>query len=156
LVLPDRTTEDTAGLGPDLVHRVSESEVHACTFSRGNGCGVGREKERPARGAADRGARLVPLVTRAAVTAAASPPAAVAAAPAAPAPVFPGPGLVDGQAATVHLLAVEGRDGRLCLLVCAHFHETKPLGTAGVAVHVDLGGLHGPVRLKHRRQRAVR
>jgi hypothetical protein len=71
-------------------------------------------------------------------------PAAVAAAPAAAA-VLAGLGLVDGQVAALELLAGQGRDRRLGLLVGAHLHEAEAAGPAGVAVHHDLGGLHPAV-----------
>src|SRR5262249_13861481 len=83
----------------------------------------------------------------AAVTAAAAPPAAVTAPPAAAAALL-GPGLVDGQRPPVDLLAAEGGDGGLGLLVGAHLHEAEALGAARVAVHDHLRGHHGPVRLE--------
>src|SRR5262245_65061224 len=90
-------------------------------------------------------------------------PAAVAASPAAPAvtptaaaaAVLAGLGLVDGQLAAVYLLAAEGRDGRLGLLVGAHLHEPEAFGPARVPVHDDLGRLHRAVRLEHLLQVAV-
>src|SRR5262249_17423987 len=54
-------------------------------------------------------------------------------------------GLVHRQRPTVHLLAVEGGDGRLSLLVRLHLDEGEALRLAGVAVRDDLGGLHRAV-----------
>src|SRR5205807_7414198 len=75
--------------------------------------------------------------------------AAEATTTAATAAVLPGLGLIDRQAAAVHLFAVHRGDGGLRLLVGAHFDEAKALGTAGVAVHDDLGGLDRAVRREH-------
>src|SRR5262249_50829715 len=83
---------------------------------------------------------------------------ATAAAVTAPAPtpaVFPRPGLVDGEGAAARLLAVQGGDGRLGLLVRLHFDEAEALGAACVPVHDDLGGFDRTVRLEHRRQVGV-
>src|SRR5262249_44137348 len=82
-----------------------------------------------------------PVATTSAAGAATPTPVATASTPLATAstPSFaPGSGLVDREAAAVHVLAVEGLDGRLGLLIAAHLHEAKPLGAAGVAVHDDL------------------
>src|SRR5438128_10139732 len=86
------------------------------------------------------------LVTAAATTAT----AVAAAAAAATAAAFGlGPGLVNGQGAAAFLLAVQGRDGGLGLLVGLHLHEAEALGAARVAVSDDLRRLHGAVRLEH-------
>src|SRR5579885_349769 len=82
------------------------------------------------------------------VAAAAAAAAAVAAAAAAAAALGLGPGLVDGQGAAARLLAVQGGDGRLGLLVVLHLHEAEALGAARVAVHDHLGGLHRAVGLE--------
>src|SRR5205085_10765812 len=76
--------------------------------------------------------------------------AAAAAKPAASAsrPVFARLGFVDGQRAAVVVLAVERRDGRLSLLIGAHFHETESLAASGHAVADDFSALHGSVRAK--------
>src|ERR1700686_4747839 len=88
-------------------------------------------------------------IAPAAAAPAAAPPAPAAAPPAAPAAaVFAGTGFIDCQGAAVDLLAAEGRDGRLRLGVAAHLDEAESLGSAGVAVHDHLGGLHGAVRLE--------
>src|SRR5207237_521668 len=60
-----------------------------------------------------------------------------------------GPGLIDRQRPAVNFLAIHRGDGRLGFLVGAHFDEAKALGTAGVAVHDDLGGLDRAVRREH-------
>src|SRR5262249_26525512 len=99
------------------------------------------------------GAAVLRLVPATAAAVAAPATAAGAAAPAAPLGL--GLGLVDRQAAAVHLLAVERLDGRLGLLVAVHLDETEPLGPARVPVHDDLGGLHGAVRLEQLQQVAV-
>ena len=44
------------------------------------------------------------------------------------------------------LLAVEGRDGRLCLCIRTHLDEPETLAAAGVPVVDDFGALHGSVR----------
>src|SRR5437016_2370017 len=104
---------------------------------------AGRE---PASQGATAKARLVPPAA-AAVTA--------LAAPAAAAPVLAGLGLVDRQGTAPHLLAAQGGDGGLGLLVTAHLHEAEPLGAAGVPVHDDLGRLHRAVLPEHLLQHAV-
>jgi hypothetical protein len=45
------------------------------------------------------------------------------------------PGLVDGEVATVNVLAVEGRDGRASVLVIRELDETEAAGAAGFTVH---------------------
>src|SRR4051812_20397106 len=92
--------------------------------------------------------RLVATVAVAAASAAAAAAAAGAAASAAvaaasAAAALPWLGLVDGQAASARLLAVEAGDGGLRLRVGAHLDEAEALGAAGVAVHDDLRRLHG-------------
>lgn len=52
---------------------------------------------------------------------------------------FAGLRLVDGQSTTVIFLAVHAIDGCLRLGIIGHFHETKALGAAGVAVGDDPG-----------------
>ena len=46
------------------------------------------------------------------------------------------------------LLTVQRRDRRLGFLIGAHFDETEPLGSAGVAIIDDLRRDHGPVLSK--------
>src|SRR5205823_5203852 len=87
-------------------------------------------------------------VTAAPPTAAAAEAAAAAAGPA-PAAFGLGARLVDGEGAAAGVLAVQGGDGGLGLLVGLHLHEAEALGAAGVPVHDDLGRLHGAVRLEH-------
>src|SRR5262249_22114058 len=87
------------------------------------------------------------------VSTAAAAPTAAAPAAAKPAPAaaaaFLGPGFVHRQRTAFHFLAVESLDRGLRLLIIAHFHEPEPLRPTGVAVHDDLGRLHGPVRFEH-------
>src|SRR5437763_924383 len=68
-----------------------------------------------------------------------------AAAAAAAAPFFAGPGLVDGQGASVGLLPVQGRHRGPGLVVVAHLHEAEAFRPARLAVRDDLGRLHVPV-----------
>ena len=68
---------------------------------------------------------------------------------------FPGTGFVDGEAATIDLLAVEGGDGGLGLLVAAHLDEAEALGPPRVPVHDDLRRLDGAVLIEHLLQIAV-
>src|SRR5687768_4722615 len=95
-------------------------------------------------------AAATPASAAAAAVAAAAPAAAAAAVPAAAAAaaraVFTGLGLVDGEVAAHVVLAVEGGDGRLGLLVGGHLDEPEALGAAGVPVGDDLGALDGAVR----------
>jgi len=72
--------------------------------------------------------------------------AAVAAATAAAATILARSRFIDGQRPSVEVLAVQGGDGRLRLLVVVHFDKAEPLGAAGVPVHDDLGGLDRAVR----------
>src|SRR5437764_1110839 len=99
------------------------------------------------------GRRIFGLVAPAATTAAAAVTAAATtgatAATAATAAIFTRAGLVDRQAAAVHFLAAQRRDGGLGLGIAAHFDETEPLGPPGVAVHDHLRRLHRAVRLEH-------
>src|SRR4051794_5019664 len=94
---------------------------------------------------------LVAPATAAATTAATEPPTTATTAT----PLGPRPRLVDGQGAAVHLLAVEGGDGRLRLLLTAHLHEAEALGAARVTVLDHLRRFHRPVRLEHLLQIAV-
>src|SRR5438552_1983480 len=96
------------------------------------------------------------LVPPATGTAAVAAPAPAGTASAAAAAVLARLRLIHGETASLDLLAVEGGDGGLGFLVAAHFHEPEPLGSAGVAVHNDLGRLHGPVRREHLFERTVR
>src|SRR5262249_39237808 len=59
-----------------------------------------------------------------------------------------GPGLINGQGTAVEVLAIQGSDSGLGLLVHLHFHEAEPLGTARVVVHDYLGRLYVAVRLE--------
>src|SRR5262249_50657506 len=97
------------------------------------------------------------IAPAAAVATATTAATAVAAAATAAATAAFGPrlGLVDRQRATVAILAVEGLDGRLGLLLGLHFHEAEALGSPRVPVHADLGRLHGAVRLEQLRQFVV-
>src|SRR5262249_47469572 len=89
------------------------------------------------------GASCGPSPGLVALPAAVTAPAAGAPAPAA---LGLGSGLVDDQGATAGVLAVEGRDGGLGLLVAAHLNEAEPLGMPRVAVGDDLRRLHRAVR----------
>src|SRR5579863_8421662 len=99
-----------------------------------------RAGQRP-RGAGEVDGLVAPataaIATAAATAAAAA--ATIAAATATAAAVFPRPGFIDSQCSALHVLAVERLDGRLSLLVAAHFHEAEPLGSSGVSVHDHLG-----------------
>jgi hypothetical protein len=59
--------------------------------------------------------------------------------------LFLGSGFIDGQGATVVLLAVQGRDGGLGLLVAGHFHKTKTFASARVTIVDDLSRHHRAV-----------
>jgi hypothetical protein len=59
--------------------------------------------------------------------------------------LFARAGFVDGQGATVVLLAIEGSDRGLGLVVVAHFDEPETLAAAGVPVVDDLGGCDRPI-----------
>ncbi len=52
---------------------------------------------------------------------------------------FAGLGNVDGERASVHVFAVEGLDGSVRFLSRTHGNETKSTGTAGFAVHHQVG-----------------
>src|SRR5438105_789867 len=67
---------------------------------------------------------------------------------AAAATVGPRPGLIDGPGAAIHLLAIEGRDGGLGLLVRLHLDEREALGLPRRTVRDDLGRLHRAERRK--------
>ena len=100
----------------------------------------------PATAAATAAAVAAAATTAAAAPAAATTAAVATAAAAATArAVFAGLGLVDGQGAAVVLLAVEGGDGGLGLVVAAHLDEAEALAPAGVAVLDDFGALDGAV-----------
>src|SRR5262245_21199544 len=76
-----------------------------------------------------------PLITAAATPGTAAATAAPAAAAAAPSALGARLGFVDRQRAAARVLAVQGRDRGLGLLLGLHLHEAKALGTAGVPVH---------------------
>src|SRR5262249_49414050 len=69
-----------------------------------------------------------------------------AAAAATPSPPLPRARLVDRYRTTLDLLAVEGGDGGLRLLLAAHFDEAEPLGLLGGAIRDHFGRTHGAVR----------
>src|SRR5438105_3928611 len=60
-----------------------------------------------------------------------------------------GPRLIDGKRASFDLFAVESGNGGLGLLIAPHFHEAESFGSARVAVHDDLCGLHSAVGLEN-------
>src|SRR5690242_4201519 len=89
------------------------------------------------------GERPAPFsVAPAAGAAAAVPPAAAGAAPPA---LGPGLGLVDRQRPPARVLAVEGLDGGLGLLVAAHLHEAEASRLAGLPIRDHLCRLNGAV-----------
>jgi len=103
------------------------------------------------------------LVASAAAAAAAATTAATAVAAATSAPsttttataataIFAGSGFIDRQRPTVVILAVEPPDGRLSLLVVAHFDEAETLAAAALAVLNDLGTFDRAERSKQRFQ----
>ena len=88
----------------------------------------------------------------AAISAAAAATAAEAAATAAAATtaaIFARLGLVDGQGATVVLLAVQGGNRRRGFFSRGHFDESEALAAAGVAIGDDLGRGDGAVLGEH-------
>src|SRR5262249_23302398 len=93
--------------------------------------------------------------TPAAVAAPAPTATAVTATPAATAAVLPGLGLVNHEAAAAGLLAGQGLDGGLGLLVGAHLDEAAAPRPARLAVPDDLGRLHRAVGLEHPLQLAA-
>src|SRR5438067_1113705 len=78
------------------------------------------------------------VTTAAAATTTATEPTAATTAAAATRALFARAGFVDGQGATVVLLAVECRDGGRRLVIVRHLDEAEPLAAAGVAVVDDL------------------
>jgi hypothetical protein len=96
-------------------------------------------------------ATVAAAATTAAATAIAAATATAAAtesttpAPTAAAAVFARAGFVDSEGAAAVLLAVEGGDGRLSLVIRGHLDEPEALGPPGVAIVDDLRGNHGPV-----------
>jgi hypothetical protein len=62
-----------------------------------------------------------------------------------PGAFFLGSGLIDGQRATVVLLAIQGGNRRLSFVVAGHLDETKTLAPACVAIIYDLSRDHGTV-----------
>jgi hypothetical protein len=110
---------------------------------------MGANPKRPLPTLAEGVIALVPP-TAPAVASPTAPATPVAASSSASAPILLGPGLVDGQAPPADLLAAEGGDGGLGLLVGAHLDEPEALGAARVPVQDDLGGPDGAVRLLER------
>ncbi len=94
----------------------------------------------------------VPATTTAATATAAESTAATASATtkstsatATTGPLFLGPGFIDGQGATVVLLAVQGSDGGFGLFVGGHFDKSESLAPARVAIVDDLSRHHRAV-----------
>src|SRR5262249_42651751 len=83
---------------------------------------------------------LIPAAANTVAAAAAAKPTAAAAATAS---LGAGLGFVYLQSAAIHVLAVQGRDGGLGLLVGLHLHKAEALGASGIPIHDDLRGLHG-------------
>jgi hypothetical protein len=55
---------------------------------------------------------------------------------------FLGAGLIDRYGPAVHLLTVEGGDGRLRFLVTAHLNKAEPFGLPSGAIRDHLGGTY--------------
>src|SRR5580658_5176847 len=111
-------------------------------------------------GARRRIALVASAATAAAVTTAATTVATTAAATAeaaatTTAALFAGTSFVYRQGPAADLLAVQRLDGVLSFLVGAHFDEAEAFGSARVAVHDHLSGLHRPVPCEHLLERAV-
>jgi hypothetical protein len=79
---------------------------------------------------------LVPASSASIAAASAAPTWATAATP------FLRASLIDRYRPAVHLLAVEGGDGRVRFLVAAHLNEAEPLRLPGSAVRDHLGGAY--------------
>src|SRR5262249_45217049 len=123
-------------------------------LSPGATCTIGLEKTNtPPGNSAGKGARVSKNGLEASAAAKAAPPAAPP--PGAAATVLPWPGLVDREHPPVGLLAVQGGDGGLGLLVATHLDEAEALGAARVPAQDDLGRLHAAVRRKQALQTAV-
>jgi hypothetical protein len=84
-------------------------------------------------------------VAAAATTAAAATAATTTAAAAA---IFAWPGFVDGERPPIVLFAVHSGNGRLGFFIGAHFDKAETFASARVAIHDDLGTLHGAVLTK--------
>ena len=52
--------------------------------------------------------------------------------------IFTGLGFIDGQSATIQIMAIELGCGLVGLILCAHFHESEPAGLVGELVHDEL------------------
>jgi hypothetical protein len=100
-------------------------------------------------------ADLASVATTAAATAAAAAATTTVTAAAATAAFFTRPGFVHGQRSTVLLGVVQPTDGFLRRIVVGHFHETKTLAAAGIAVVNDFSAFHRAVRCKQRLQARV-
>jgi hypothetical protein len=85
--------------------------------------------------AAATAAAATEAATTAAATTTAAAEATTAAAAAAASASFTRAGFVDGEIATINVLAVEGSDGSLSFRVVGHFDEAETAGAAGVTVH---------------------
>ena len=82
------------------------------------------------------------LASAVAATATAATVAATTTAAATPAAVFARLGFVDGQRTPIVLLLMQAGDGLASRVVIRHFHETKALAAAGIAVLDDLRAAH--------------
>lgn len=52
-------------------------------------------------------------------------------------------GFINGQIATIDVLAIQGGDSCLRFLVGTHFNKAEALGAAGFPIHDHLGRCHG-------------
>jgi hypothetical protein len=93
--------------------------------------------------------------TAAATAAAAAATTTVTAAATTTAAFFTRTGFVHGQRPTVLLGVVQPTDGFLRRIVVGHFHETKTLAPAGIAVVNDFSAFHRAVCRKQRLQARV-
>jgi hypothetical protein len=100
-------------------------------------------------------ADLASVATTAAATAAAAAATTTVTAATAAAAFFTRTGFVHGQRPTVLLGVVQATDGFLRRIVVGHFHETKTLAPAGIAVVNDFSAFHRAVCRKQRLQARV-
>ncbi len=57
--------------------------------------------------------------------------------------IFTGLGFIDGQSATIQIMAIELGCGLVGLILCAHFHESEPAGLVGELVRDQVAGGDG-------------
>src|SRR5579862_9011178 len=97
--------------------------------------------------------RLVPSAATAAMAATMTAAATTATATAA---FGFGPGFIDGQRPAATVLAVQGGNRSLGLLIGFHLDEAETFGTAGVAIDDDLSRFHRAVGFEHFAEVCVR